>query len=79
MITLGTLSGRECDKVKKAGLTPVFFENAVTFSEANTTLLCKKIYRQDMDISFMPVEAIKEFYKEESPHTMFIGEVMKIF
>lgn len=75
---LGTKSGRDGDKVKEAGLTADFLENSVTFKEAKTTLLCKKIYRQDLDVSNMPENVIKTFYTTEAAHTMFIGEVVEI-
>ncbi len=76
--TLGTLSGRDGDKVAKTSLTPVACENSVTFSQAKTTLLCKKIYRQDMDVSAMPQYAVDTYYTEEEAHTIFIGEVVKV-
>ena len=75
---LGTLSGRDCDKVKEAGLTPRFLEKSVTFKEATVTLLCKKIYRQDLDALAMPQDVIKSYYETEAPHTMYIGEVVDI-
>ena len=75
---LGTKSGRDGDKVKEAGLTADFLEKSVTFKEAKTTLLCKKIYRQDLDVSNMPENVIKTFYTTEAAHTMFIGEVVEI-
>ena len=75
---LGTKSGRDCDKVNEAGLTSDFLEKSVTFKEAKTTLLCKKIYRQDLDVSNMPENVIKTYYTTEAAHTMFIGEVVEI-
>ena len=75
---LGTKSGRDGDKVADAGLTPVFLNQAVTFAEASVTLVCRKIYRQDMDTSAMPKEVVECFYTEEAPHTMYIGEVIEI-
>ncbi len=75
---LGTESGRDGDKVSKAGLTPKPLENAVTFREAHTTLLCKKIYRQDLDSAAMPEPVVNAFYRTEAPHTMYIGEVVDI-
>lgn len=75
---LGTKSGRDCDKVKEAGLTADFLEKSVTFKEAKTTLLCKTIYRQDLDVSNMPENVVKTFYTTEAAHTMFIGEVVEI-
>lgn len=78
LLLLGSESGRDGDKVAKAGLTPKFLENAVTFEEAHTTLLCRKIYRQDLDTAAMPETVVSAFYKTEAPHTMYIGEVAKI-
>ncbi len=75
---LGTVSGRDCDKAAMAGLTPKALEKAVTFQEANVTLLCKKIYRQDLDVSSMPRDVAAAFYATEAPHTMYIGEIADI-
>lgn len=75
---LGTLSGRDCDKVAETGLTPLFVDNGVTFAEAYVTLVCKKIYRQDMDINAMPQFAIDRYYQTEAPHTMYVGEVVDV-
>lgn len=75
---LGTLSGRDGDKVAQAGLTPRILTNAVTFCEAKATLLCKKIYRQNLDVAAMPEDVVATFYKTEAAHTMYIGEVVEI-
>lgn len=75
---LGTLSGRDGDKVAKTSLTPVGIGDSVSFKEAKITLLCKKIYRQDLITDTMPQEAIDKYYIDEAPHTMFIGEVIDI-
>ncbi len=78
LMLLGSESGRDGDKVAKAGLTPKFLENAVTFEEAHTTLLCRKIYRQDLDVGAMPEKVVNAFYKTEAAHTMYVGEVAEI-
>ena len=75
---LGTLSGRDCDKVKSAGLTPLALEGAVTFAEAKVTLVCKKLYRQDQDTAPMPEDVISAYYKTEAAHTMYIGQVIDV-
>ena len=75
---LGTKSGRDGDKVAEVGFTAVAAGESVTFKEAKTTLLCKKIYRQDMCLDSMPAEAVEKYYTEEAPHTMFVGEVIDI-
>ena len=75
---LGTKSGRDGDKVAETKLHPVAVGDSVGFAEASETLLCKKIYRQDMQRELMPAEAVEKFYKEDEPHTIFIGEVLEI-
>lgn len=75
---LGRLSGRDGDKVAQTSLTPEEIDQSVTFSQAHTTLLCKKIYVQDLDVSQMPEDAIKNYYQTEAPHRMYIGEVIKV-
>ncbi len=78
LMRMGSLSGRDCDKVSLAGLTPKFVDGAVTFREAEATLVCRKIYRQDMDRAAMPPDVVETYYREEAPHTIYIGEVLKI-
>ena len=73
---LGSLSGRDNDKVAMAGLTPRALDSAVTFKEAKVTLVCKKIYRQDMDTAQMPADVVSACYEDEPAHTMYVGEVI---
>ena len=75
---LGTKSGRDSDKEAEAGFVAVPCGESVTFKQAKTTLLCKKIYRQDMILDTMPADAIERFYTEEAPHTIFVGEVIEV-
>ncbi|MBQ1238021.1 MAG: flavin reductase [Oscillospiraceae bacterium] len=75
---LGSKSGRDGDKVALTGLHAVKAENSVTFREASATLLCKKIYWQDLDPAQMPAEVIDTYYKTEAAHRMYIGEVVGI-
>lgn len=75
---LGSLSGRDRDKVAETNLTPKKLENTVTFEEAEVTLVCKKLYRQDMDVTAMPEDVAADYYETEAAHTMYIGEVIDI-
>lgn len=75
---MGKVSGRDVDKDRESGLTVRDLEKAVTYREAEVTLLCKKIYFQDLDRANMPEKAVEMFYKVEEPHRMFIGEVVDI-
>lgn len=78
LLTLGSLSGRDGDKVARAGLTAKALEGAVTFEQAKVTLLCRKIYWQDMDTAAMPADVVADFYENEAAHTMYIGEVTDV-
>ena len=78
LATLGTLSGKDGDKVAKTQLTAMAAGDSVSFKEAKLTLLCKKIYRQELDKSFMPDFAVEKYYTDEAEHTMYVGQVMEI-
>ncbi len=75
---LGSRSGRDCDKVALSGLSPLPVGESVTFREAEITLLCKKIYRQEIDLSAVPEEAAERYYRGEPVHTVYIGEVIDL-
>ena len=78
---MGSLSGRDCDKAKEAGLTPVPAGEgniATSFAEAEVTLLCRKICWQDLDPRNVPGFAHERYYQSEAEHRMFIGEVIDI-
>lgn len=80
---LGSKSGRDMDKVSLTKLTPEFLDNATSFKEAKLTIVCKKIYFQDLDINnintdSVPQSEVDRFYKTEPVHRMYIGEVIDI-
>lgn len=74
---LGSRSGRDGDKVALTSLTPRGEENMVSFEEADQVLYCRKIYRQDIDLSAVPSWAADAHYRKEAPHTIYIGEVIR--
>ena len=85
---LGTLSGRDGDKVAASGLTPVPFGNSVTFAEATQTFLCRKISQQQFAKEGLAPE-IQANYRTKpgvfppdengdwQPHWVFVGEIIK--
>ena len=75
----GSHSGRDCDKAKEAGLTPLFIDNTTTFDEATLVFVCRKVYFQDMDKAFLS-DDMKTWYKDDEPmHKQFIGEITKVY
>lgn len=75
---MGTDSGRDCDKEAKAGLHAVPMGESVTFAEAKVTLLCRKIYFQDLDSAAIPQDVQDRQYPAKDYHRMYIGEVLEI-
>lgn len=75
---LGRISGKDCDKIKSTKLTPKFLKEGVSFEEAEVTLVCHKIYCQDLDAQAMPAKVVEDYYQNEACHRMYIGEVVRI-
>ena len=75
---MGTYSGRSEDKDKLSKLTPVSHGEVTIYKEARLTIICKKIYQNDLDIKQIPEDVVKKYYQHEAPHTMYIGEVVEI-
>ena len=78
LMVMGSKSGRDVDKDGLAELTPISHKEVTIYKEAKLTLVCKKIYQHDMVLENIPQEAVETYYKEESPHTMYIGEVIEV-
>ncbi|MCI1981685.1 MAG: flavin reductase [Oscillospiraceae bacterium] len=75
----GSHSGRGGDKIKAAGLTPVFGEAAPYFQEAKLVFICKKLYRQDFDPAcFLDPSLDAANYPKKDYHKMFIGSIEKV-
>lgn len=76
MAYLGSVSGRDKDKIKKAGLTPVYADNTTYFAEAKLVLVCKKLYAQTLEErDFCYQETIDKNYPQRDFHTMYIGKI----
>lgn len=75
---LGSKSGRDGDKLALTRLTAKPLPQGVGFCEAALTLVCRKLYYQDLDGSRIPADAIERYYQTEPVHRMYIGEVVDI-
>lgn len=75
----GSKSGRDYDKAKECGLTPVNDEDAPYFEEAKLVLVCKKFYAQDLtEESVIAKDETAPFYNGDDYHKMYISEVVKV-
>ncbi len=80
----GSKSGRDTDKVKEAGLTPVTVESgAITFDEARMTLDCRKVFKTEMTKdSFIDKEILQRWYNENPGgglHTIYVLEIENVY
>ena len=75
----GTKSGRDIDKAKATGLTPVSgtLPGTTYFEEARLVIECRKIYYQDIDPKHFLDPKIDENYPEKDYHRMYIGEILE--
>lgn len=73
----GSHSGRDCDKAKETGLTPLFTDGTAAFEEASMIFVCRKVYSQDMDTSQL-AEEHRHWYDKDGVHKAFMGEIVKV-
>lgn len=74
----GSRSGRDVNKTKLTGLTPVFSDDTVYFEEARLVLICKKQYVQRLEENcFIQKEPLK-WYENKDYHYMIIGKIEKV-
>jgi len=74
----GSRSGRDEDKVKAAGLTPLASRcvPAPSFEEAELILECRKIYFSDLDPTHFLDPGIEQHYPAKDYHRIYFGEVL---
>ena len=76
---LGTLSGKNENKLAKTSLNPLFIEdNIITFKEAKETFVLKKIYMAQMEYDKEPPFAQKIYVNGIQPHYIIMGEVVML-
>lgn len=73
----GSRSGRDTDKVKEAGLTPVFDAAVPYFAEAEISLICRKVLSGSGSCPLPGSRPCGELRKGRS-HRMYVGEIQKV-
>lgn len=76
----GSRSGRDVDKVKETGLTPIPSTQveAPGFHEAELILECRKIYHDQFKPAHFLADYIKECYPALDYHFVYFGEILAI-
>ncbi len=76
----GSKSGRDIDKVKECGLTPIASGKitAPGFDEAELIIECRKMYFDDFKPEHFLEEDIQKSYPRHNYHRMYFGEILSI-
>ena len=76
----GRVSGRDKDKIARCGFTVRTAEcGAPYFAEAETVLVCRKLYRQRINPADMIDGAVERWYPEKDYHDMYIAEIVEAY
>lgn len=76
---LGKVSGRNEDKIANSGLTLARNGDTPYFAEAESVLICKKLYAQElMPECFMTDKEDETWYPNGDYHTMYIAEITSV-
>ncbi len=79
VVLCGSRSGRDTDKAAACGLTVLRDHAAPCFEQAELTLICRKLYAQDLKPEcFTDGSVDKEIYPGKDYHRMFIGEIEEV-
>ena len=74
----GSKSGRDYDKAKETGLTPVEGEQGVSFEQAELIINCRKLYVQDMkEECFLDKSIVGKCYNGDF-HRIYVGEITEV-
>ncbi|MCD7735653.1 MAG: flavin reductase [Lachnospiraceae bacterium] len=76
---LGSVSGRDEDKIAKVGLTVVQDGSTPYFEEARIALVCRKLFAQPYDPeAFIDKQVDASCYPQKDYHTLYICEIEKV-
>jgi len=76
---MGTVSGRDEDKIAKAGLTVDYRDGVPYFKEASVVMLCEKMLASALTAESFTADWIdSKWYSDKNYHTLYIGEIKEI-
>jgi flavin reductase (DIM6/NTAB) family NADH-FMN oxidoreductase RutF len=75
----GSHSGRDCDKAKETGLTPMYIDSTAAFEQAEMVLVCRKLYTEDLKEEGFADKKLLSFYESDPYHKAFTGEITGVY
>jgi flavin reductase (DIM6/NTAB) family NADH-FMN oxidoreductase RutF len=74
----GSKSGRDIDKIKETGLTPIIEEEFIYYKECSLSIFCKKLYFTDFNPDNFLDNEIEKLYPKKDYHKLYIGEIIRV-
>ena len=75
----GKKSGRDTDKLGEAGLHTVEFDGVPVIVEADTVLICRKLYADDLKKECFLDPALLSHYAAEDYHRVYVLAIEKVY
>lgn len=76
----GTKSGRDCDKIAEAGLTPITLPSGgVAFSEATLILDCRRLYTGKLEKDGFLDASLLGHYPIDDFHNVYVAEITEAY
>ncbi len=72
---LGSVSGRERDKIAEAGLHLTMLDNVPAFEEARLVLLLDTVYTDEIKPEKLPPEMVEKWYQNKDFHTVYVARI----
>lgn len=77
---LGTMSGRDRDKIADAGFTVEFLDGIPVFREARLALTAEVMYRAPLEQDrFLDPSIVSKVYPEKDFHVMYIARILAAY
>jgi len=77
---LGTVSGRDTDKISDVDFHITYLENVPTFEEAKLVFIVEKIYEDTIKPECFKDQSLNEKnYPQKDYHTMYIAKIKNIY
>ncbi|MBQ9085979.1 MAG: flavin reductase family protein [Clostridia bacterium] len=75
----GSRSGRDGDKLAEVGLTTEELDGVPVIQEADTVVICRKLYADDLKKDGFLDPSLLAHYKQEDYHRMYVCEIEKVY
>lgn len=76
---LGTVSGKDQNKIQDVNFHITYLDDVPTFEEANLVFIVEKMYEDTIKPECFLDKSIDKWYSDKDYHTMYIAKIKKIY